>query len=168
MLLLLFMNYMFWMLARSRLGALVAKVSSRVRPRNAEYILKLRSRGGKKRSIHCYASSGPVGRCDSPTVNPPLRLQPCSCVQTWSGSSSLIWLWNDFQAAVFWASLNASMENRCPTGEDFFSILSTPTSAYKQDVAAAVRQTNQQVCLCWKWLADFLSCRKAVLRRKCF
>lgn len=47
-------------------------------------------------------------------------------------SSALIWLWSDFQAAIFWGSLNASVENRCPPVKGFQ--FSSPTSAYKQDV----------------------------------
>lgn len=59
---------------------------------------------------------------------------------------------DDFQAAIFRGSLNASMENRCPVVKGFsilFSHLCLQTRC-----AAAVKQTNKQLCLCNKWLTD--------------
>lgn len=116
------------------LQTLLALHYSFMTPRTGLVIAKVRLRRGQReeRWIRCYSLSSPIGRRDS-DLNPS-EVIPMThvSIEMCLVSSALIWLWSDFQAAIFWGSLNASVENRCPPVKGFQ--FSSPTSAYKQDV----------------------------------
>lgn len=112
----------------------------------------------REKLMCCCLFSYPAGLCvqlwpkSTPEVTAMAQFSSDRC----SMSSALIWLWSDSRAAIFGSSLNASMENRCPLGVVFFFLFLILFSllCLQTRCAAAVKQTNKQVCLCSKWLTD--------------
>lgn len=77
---------------------------------------------------------------------------PTLTAELWNMFNSLIWLWDDFQAAVFWGLIKCKHGEQMPTGEEF-SILFFHLCLQTR-CSVPVKQTKRQVCLGNKWLTD--------------
>lgn len=134
--------------------------------RKCAVIVKVRLRGGQMDPLLLIQHSNrPVWLW--PKSTPEVIPMTQRSFETCSASSALIWLWSDFQAEIFWGSLNASMENRCPLVKGFR--FSSPTSAYKQDVLLQwSKQISKSVFVKKKkWLTDVWAVEKKAALGRC-